>query len=77
MFHIYLRVDPAKYAAAATRLAGEDGLYVWPTTYPTVRPRWQAVELTVGDATLDWKPTEVRDLLARLIGGEADYADGA
>ena len=68
MFHLYLRVEPAAFAAAAKRFAEEDDLYVWPTSYSTVRPRWQAVELSVGDATLQFTPTEVRDVIAALIG---------
>jgi threonine aldolase len=68
MFHLYLRVEPAAFAAAARRFADEDDLYVWPTSYSTVRPRWQAVELSVGDATLQFTPAEVRDVIATLIG---------
>jgi threonine aldolase len=68
MFHLYLRVEPGAFAAAAKRFADEDDLYVWPTSYSTVRPRWQAVELSVGDATLQFTPTEVRDVIAALLG---------
>lgn len=30
-------------------------------------PDWQVVELTVGDATLDFDPDEVRSLVARMV----------
>ena len=49
------------------RLAEEEGIWTWRGTFPSTHPDWQIVELTVGDATLDFEPEEVRDLIARLV----------
>ena len=40
------------------RLAEEEGIWTWKTTFPGTHPDWQIVELTVGDATLDFEPGE-------------------
>jgi hypothetical protein len=43
---------------------------------PTDLPSWQRVELTVGDATLEWTPAEVRDLVAGLLATGRSEASG-
>jgi len=69
MAHLYLQVDGDAFAAAARALAVEQKVWTWPRGYPTDLPDHVVVELSVGDATMEWTPAEVRavveDLLAR------------
>jgi threonine aldolase len=67
MMHLHLRTDAATYRAAALRLVTEDKLWVGLRTAPTEVPGWRRVELTVGDATLDFTPDQVRDIYAGLL----------
>lgn len=67
MMHLHLRTDVDTYRATHARLATEDKLWVWPDTAPSALPGWRRVELAVGDATLDWAPERVRDVIAGLV----------
>ncbi|MGH8893450.1 MAG: threonine aldolase family protein [Actinomycetes bacterium] len=67
MMHLYLRADSDALGAAMRRLALDEGLWTWPRPVATDLPSWQVVELTVGDATMEWTPAEARDLVARLL----------
>ena len=67
MFHLHLGVTKENLKANALRIAEEDGIWTWRGTFPSTHPDWQVVELAVGDATLDFEPDEVRDLITRLI----------
>ena len=67
MAHLYLQVDAEAYAAAARELALEEKTWLWPRTAVTDLPDWRVVELTAGDATLEWTPAEVREVLERLL----------
>jgi hypothetical protein len=48
-------------------IAREEGLWTWQSTFPSINPDWQVVELTVGDATLEFEPEEARRIIERLI----------
>jgi threonine aldolase len=67
MMHLLLDTTQDSYAAAARRLAGEQGIWVWPQAMTTVDPRVQKVELSVGDATCALPPDRVRDIITALI----------
>jgi threonine aldolase len=67
MFHLHLKVPEGELKANMLRVAHEEGIWTWKTTFPGTHPDWQIVELTVGDSTLDFEPGEVRDLVTRLI----------
>jgi len=67
MFHLHLCVTSEGLKANALRIAQDDGIWTWKSTFPSTHPDWQIVELTVGDATLDFDPGEVRELIARLV----------
>lgn len=69
MMHLYLRVDEQALKAAAARIARERRIFTWPGSMPGLGARTRAVELTVGDATLTFKPQEVADLIAELVSG--------
>ena len=67
MMHLYLRADADALHGALRRLAAEEKIWAWRTTSPSDLPSWQVVELSVGDATLEWSPAEVAALVQRLI----------
>jgi threonine aldolase len=67
MFHLHLNVPEVDLKANSLRIAQDDGIWTWKSTFPGTHPDWQIVELTVGDATLDFEPDEVRGLVTRLI----------
>jgi threonine aldolase len=68
MMHLYLRTSEEHFDAAARAIAAEQKIFTWPRSRSTNTPGARAVELTVGDATLDFEPAEVADLVARLVG---------
>jgi threonine aldolase len=67
MMHLHLRTDAEAFRAAALRFAEEDKLAVWLRSAPSSTPGWQRVELTVGDATLEFPPDEVRRIVSGLL----------
>jgi threonine aldolase len=67
MMHLHLRTDADSYRAAALRHVTEAKLWVGLRSAPSELPGWRRVELTVGDATLDFTPEQVRDIVASLI----------
>jgi threonine aldolase len=69
MMHVYLRGEAAALDATIRRIATERRLWTWPKTAPCELPGWRAVELTIGDATLNFAPAEVRDLVAEILAG--------
>ena len=54
------------FAAAARRLAAEQGVWTWPEAMVTPDPGVQRVELYVGDATRAVPPDKVRDIVMAL-----------
>jgi hypothetical protein len=42
-------------------------VFLFERVQPTTSPRWSRFELTVGDATLELDPAEVRDLLSQVL----------
>lgn len=69
MFHLILQRDTKALNDAALRLAREDGVWTWGRFYESEFPGISGVELSVGDATLDWTPTEFRSVIERLLAG--------
>jgi threonine aldolase len=68
MMHLLLRVTKEQYAAAAQRLAKDRGIWTPPTCMPTVDPAVQRIELSVGDATMDFQPAELAEIFAGFTG---------
>jgi hypothetical protein len=66
MMHLLIDVSAADFVANAQRLAEKESIWTWPKSVPTVDPGVQRVELAVGDATLEWDPKEIADLVGRL-----------
>ncbi len=67
MLHLLLRTSADAFTAAARALIEQEGLWTWPASSPTDDPGVRLVELAVGDATLSMSPTQVRDVVARLL----------
>lgn len=69
MFHLILHREAGALQAAAVRLAKEDGIWTWGGFHPTEVPGVSRVELSVGDATLEWTPAEFRSVISGLLAG--------
>jgi threonine aldolase len=69
MMHLLLRVSAEAYAEAAKQLARDRAIWVRPAVMPTGDTAVQRIELSVGDATCELEPAEVREIFASLVGG--------
>ncbi len=67
MMHLRLRVDEKAFVTNARRFAEEESLFTWPGTAPTDTPSIRGVELTVGEATLQFTPAEVARIVNELM----------
>ena len=77
MMHLHLRVDDKAFMAAARRVAEEQSVFTWPRTAAGASPSTRVVELTVGDATLEFTPDEVAGLLDQLVNRSLPREEGA
>jgi threonine aldolase len=68
MMHLLVRATGAELADAVLRLARDDGIWTFGGWWTSESPRTQKIELSVGDATMEFGPDEVRDVLATLAG---------
>lgn len=68
MMHLLLRTDPAEFRDRALDLAEETGIWTFKQTYKSEVPSAQWVELTVGEATMDFTAAEIRAIFDRLLG---------
>ena len=68
MMHLLLEVTRDDYAAAARRLAKDQGIWTPPECMPTADPGMQRLELSVGDGTLEFEPAEIAEIFAGLTG---------
>jgi threonine aldolase len=67
MMHIHLRTTAADAIAGIRRLASEERVWAVGGTAPTDTPSVRRIELTVGDATLEFSPAEVARVLGFLL----------
>ena len=67
MMHLHLRVDEHTFLQAARRIAHEQSVFTWPGTSATDTPSVRSVELTVGDATLEFAPDKVARIVRQLV----------
>jgi threonine aldolase len=67
MMHVYLRTTEADVTAGIRRLAGARGLWAFRGSGSSEIPALRAVELTVGDATLEFTPDEVAEVVRELL----------
>jgi hypothetical protein len=54
------------FNAAALRIAEEQGIFTWAGSVALDTPSMRGVELTVGDATMTFSPSEVAKILEQL-----------
>jgi hypothetical protein len=59
MMHLHLRTTAEAVVAGIRRMATEQRLWTWGGSSVTALPGMRRVELTVGDATLDFAPADV------------------
>ncbi|MFO0722496.1 MAG: beta-eliminating lyase-related protein [Myxococcota bacterium] len=67
MMHLSLRTDERSLKAAAAKIARERGIFTWPGSAPGFSPKTRVVELTVGEATLTFRPEEVKRVVRALL----------
>ena len=67
MCHVYLNAPADALTAAMRRLAVEEGVWTWPRAFASDIPAWPVVELSIGDATMEWSPSDVRELVSGLL----------
>jgi threonine aldolase len=67
MMHLHVRAPADRLLAAMTALAEREGVGTWARTGPTDVPAVQKLELSIGDATMDWSPDEVAEVVDALV----------
>jgi threonine aldolase len=67
MMHLLLRTDAAAFRERALDFAEETGLWTFGQTYPSEVASAQWVELTVGEATMEFTGEEIRAIFDRLL----------
>lgn len=67
MMHLLLDVDADVARRRVLQMAADDGIWTWRDFASTASPHRQRAELSVGDATMQLTPNEIRDILARLV----------
>lgn len=68
MFHILLRCDADAIRERMLSIAAEEQLWTWGDTFASDHPDWRIVELSVGDASLEFSPVDAAHLISRLLG---------
>ncbi|MCX6049303.1 MAG: beta-eliminating lyase-related protein [Chloroflexi bacterium] len=71
MMHLHLRVEEIAFLRSAAHIAEREGIFTLGGTSPGWTPATRVVELTVGDATLNFTAAEVAGLVERLVAGAA------
>jgi threonine aldolase len=69
MMHLLFSVNAARFKENSQRIAEETGLWLWPGAVPTGDPDVVRTELTVGSATLRYKPDFIAGTLSGLALG--------
>jgi hypothetical protein len=67
MMHLLIQVDAGHYRTAVRKLATGRGIWFPPFCTPTPDPGVQRLEISVGDATVQFTPAEAADVFASLI----------
>ena len=66
MMHLLVRAPADKLVARIREVAETQRIWTWRAPMPTSDPAVQGFELSVGDATLELTPEQVRDVVASL-----------
>ncbi len=71
MMHLLVRATAAELADAVLRLARQEHIWTFGRWWTSDSPRTQKIELAVGDATMDFRPDEVRTVVASLVSQDS------
>ena len=69
MMHLLIDTTAERFAETVRTLAADQGIWTWQQPMPTADPGVQRVEFSVGDATMEFTPGQVADVLAAFTGG--------
>jgi threonine aldolase len=69
MMHLRFSVGLDEFRECAVEIARSDKVWTFSRPWASLGPSLQEFELSVGDATLELSPDEIRRLLARLANG--------
>jgi threonine aldolase len=68
MMHVRLELTLEQLRTRVLAIAKRDKVWTFARPFTSEGPRLQRFELSVGDATLELEPDEIRSLLERLVG---------
>jgi threonine aldolase len=68
MMHVQLAVTAGQLRERAIKIAEADGIWTFAEAFASDDPGLQRIELSVGDATLGFGPSEAAGLVSRLAG---------
>ncbi len=63
IIHLLLATTQERFKATARAIAAEQGVWTWSQAWTTTDPRVQRIELSVGDATCAFTPSEAAAIL--------------
>jgi len=69
MMHLQLSISAEDLAERCVTIAERDKIWTFTRPFSTPSPTLQRVEFSIGDATMEFTPDEVRDLVGRLASG--------
>jgi threonine aldolase len=69
IMHLQLAVSEPELRSRALGIAEREGIWTFARAFAIDGPQLLRLELSVGDATMQFSPPEVRDLVAGLAGG--------
>lgn len=67
MMHLHLRTSADSFVETARSLAEKEGIWTWAQSFRADTPSIQIAELSVGDATLEFTPSEVAEIIGRFV----------
>lgn len=68
MLHLRVHATPQELRTRAVQIAKSDRIWTFARPFLSEGPRLQRFELSIGDATLELSPEEIRSVLQRLAG---------
>lgn len=67
MMHLQISVSRETLESRAIDIAKRKKIWTFPRPFSTVSPTLQRIEFSIGDATMGFTPTEIRDLMGELV----------
>ncbi len=66
MMHLQLSISTEDLVGRCVEIARHDKIWTFPRPFSAISPSLLRVEFSIGDATMEFTPAEVRDLVERL-----------